>query len=120
MFFLFGVDPYVLLTVLFEAPPNWLCSEGCRGLLCVANQDDRAALFAFPDSVMLCELAPVPLLIRREDAESLAKRTDVIQRVEDRRTDELRAVGHSLQDFGELRFHLEGDHLVLVLFVLLG
>jgi hypothetical protein len=70
--------------------------------------------------MVLRELPPVPLLIRRENAESLAERTDVIQRVEDRRPDELRAVGHSFQDFGELRFYLEGDHLVLVLFVLLG
>jgi hypothetical protein len=68
---------------------------------------------------MLRELPPMPLLIRREDAESLAERTHMIQGIEDRRTDELRAVGHPSQDLGELRFHLKGDHLVLVLFVLL-
>jgi hypothetical protein len=101
--------------MLFNLPLMRFRSEDWLSLMCVANQNHRAAILAPPDAVVLGELPPVPLLIRGEYAQTLTERTDVIQRVQDRRTNELGTVGHAFQDFSKPRFHLEGDHFVLVL-----
>jgi hypothetical protein len=81
----------------FESPTDTPNTAALPG---VTEQHHRSAILALPDSVVLGKLLPVPFLIRREYAQSLAERTEVIQGAQDCGADELRAIGHPLQQLG--------------------
>jgi hypothetical protein len=75
-------------------------------------ENHRPALLALGNSVVFRELLPVVLLVRREDAQTLAQGADVVEGAQDGGPDELRAVGHTPQQLRQMQLGFECDHLV--------
>ena len=66
-------------------------------------------ILTFREEMVPSEFFPVLFLIHRQHARPLAQGTGVFQGGEDRRPDELGAIGDTAQNFGKGRVHFEGD-----------
>ena len=76
-----------------------------------ADQEILVAILTFREGMVPGEFFPVLFLIHRQHACPSAKRASVFQGGEDRRPDELGAIGDAPQNFGKGRVHLEGDNV---------
>lgn len=84
--------------------------NGCKANLFgvdVAEQLNLISFSALFDFMMLGKFIPALFLGGRQHSGATTKRANVVERIENRRSDEFRAVGHGLQNLEQVRVNFK-------------